>query len=608
MRTKRNRPAGRHIESHTAGALFGILVMLVLPLAATPEIAGATDVFTEDFDTFNDQIWSTFTYGNPGPFINEFADGRLHLKKACVCGGSAIKGGGLGARFLLHGDFTITVDLEWGIFRDRNQAQINISIPGLGFRYDMGHGNGIGVPAGQKIYFNYKPGDSPVGTWRAVYTDDYAGTLRLVRTGSLFTAYFRSPGSETFTQIPRAAYVTSADVRFQLILQNNYTDNITEVFYDNLVVEAEALIGLPEPGSIEGFVVADCPAPDTGLYGAVVGAFDVSDGPEGLTLGELVASALTDESGFYSIPDLDPADYYVSLVAPLGYTSDIQEVPVSVLSNQVVAADFSLACSEATGSQRGSGFWKHELAVAVGGKGNSQLDAETLCGYLDNIENHFNHNEINQVVVYDPPPSGLCADKLAVASALLNLTGRQEMIARARQHFMATLLNVAAGHAALHEIVSEDGATLSQAITHIDGLIDDPEGDHELAKNLAEALNRGETLDAGLIPLDTVNIAYRIGALPASRAVLEQNRPNPFNPMTTIRFSLSDPAPVTLSVYDVAGRLVRTLLAGEMRKAGAHDVVWTGTDRNGKAVAGGLYFYRLQTPACDETRSMTLLK
>jgi len=84
--------------------------------------------------------------------------------------------------------------------------------------------------------------------------------------------------------------------------------------------------------------------------------------------------------------------------------------------------------------------------------------------------------------------------------------------------------------------------------------------------------------------------------------------PNPFNPLTTIAWDLPADAPVTLRVYDAAGRLVRTLLAAAPRAAGRNEQVWEGRDGAGREVAAGVYLYRLETPDRQATGRMTLLK
>jgi len=77
---------------------------------------------------------------------------------------------------------------------------------------------------------------------------------------------------------------------------------------------------------------------------------------------------------------------------------------------------------------------------------------------------------------------------------------------------------------------------------------------------------------------------------------LSQNTPNPFNPSTTIQFSLPVAVAVRLAVYSTDGRLVRTLV-DERAEPGHHAVVWDGADALGRQVASGVYLYRLTTAA-----------
>jgi len=88
---------------------------------------------------------------------------------------------------------------------------------------------------------------------------------------------------------------------------------------------------------------------------------------------------------------------------------------------------------------------------------------------------------------------------------------------------------------------------------------------------------------------------------------LVQNHPNPFNPQTTIAFSLAARGRVSLAIYDVSGRIVRTL-ANETRNAGAYELSWDGLDDSGQTVASGVYFYRLVAPEFTQTKKMVLLK
>lgn len=95
--------------------------------------------------------------------------------------------------------------------------------------------------------------------------------------------------------------------------------------------------------------------------------------------------------------------------------------------------------------------------------------------------------------------------------------------------------------------------------------------------------------------------------MPRSSTRLDQNSPNPFNPTTTIRFTLAEKQNVTVSVYDVSGRLVRTLLGG-VRDTGSHTVTWDGRDSAGATVGSGVYFYRLDAGKFSDTKKMVLLK
>ncbi len=103
------------------------------------------------------------------------------------------------------------------------------------------------------------------------------------------------------------------------------------------------------------------------------------------------------------------------------------------------------------------------------------------------------------------------------------------------------------------------------------------------------------------------SIATSVGGPHVVNNRLFQNVPNPFNPTTTIRFELKAPGNVQLRVYDVSGRLVRTLVNG-YQPSGVADVTWTGTDDRGASVASGIYFYRLDAPGFKQTRKMVLLK
>jgi hypothetical protein len=86
------------------------------------------------------------------------------------------------------------------------------------------------------------------------------------------------------------------------------------------------------------------------------------------------------------------------------------------------------------------------------------------------------------------------------------------------------------------------------------------------------------------------------------------NYPNPFNPKTSIRYALPAAGPVALRIYDAAGRLVRTLIESETTAAGSHETRWDGTDSQGRGVAAGIYFARIEVGGREASGKLVLLK
>ncbi len=93
-----------------------------------------------------------------------------------------------------------------------------------------------------------------------------------------------------------------------------------------------------------------------------------------------------------------------------------------------------------------------------------------------------------------------------------------------------------------------------------------------------------------------------------TKSALYGNYPNPFNPSTTISFDLRIVTPVRLRVFDLSGRVVRTLIDGQILAAGRHSESWNGIDATGQPVATGVYLYRLEAGDFHETRRMILIK
>ncbi len=113
---------------------------------------------------------------------------------------------------------------------------------------------------------------------------------------------------------------------------------------------------------------------------------------------------------------------------------------------------------------------------------------------------------------------------------------------------------------------------------------------------LQSALNEGRTTSV-----------REIGGNIPSSIHLAQNYPNPFNPTTEIQFSLPSQAHVSLEIYDMTGRLVTTLINGNM-SSGNYTVTWDATNQFGQMVSSGIYLYRLQAGDIVETKRMTFIK
>ncbi len=110
----------------------------------------------------------------------------------------------------------------------------------------------------------------------------------------------------------------------------------------------------------------------------------------------------------------------------------------------------------------------------------------------------------------------------------------------------------------------------------------------------------------GNLTVGDVGVDDNNPAIPASYS-LSQNYPNPFNPATVINYSIERKGNVEISVFNILGQKVVTLLNGEV-EAGQHSIVWNGTDQNGGEAASGIYFYKMVTENYVDTRKMVLMR
>ncbi|MBN2830530.1 MAG: T9SS type A sorting domain-containing protein [Candidatus Cloacimonetes bacterium] len=106
--------------------------------------------------------------------------------------------------------------------------------------------------------------------------------------------------------------------------------------------------------------------------------------------------------------------------------------------------------------------------------------------------------------------------------------------------------------------------------------------------------------------LDTAPMGIEENSLPEN-FITCGNYPNPFNPTTTISFSLPVNKQVKMSIYNIKGQLVNTL-TDEYMLSGNHSVIWAGEDKKGSQVSSGIYFYKISTPDTSVVGKMVMVK
>jgi hypothetical protein len=142
--------------------------------------------------------------------------------------------------------------------------------------------------------------------------------------------------------------------------------------------------------------------------------------------------------------------------------------------------------------------------------------------------------------------------------------------------------------------------TLGRAWNQVGGTVD------ERTDEVASAIAGGGVYALFTVYTPTNTEEPFRGVLPGEFE-LEQNIPNPFNPATTIGFSIPAAAGVRLEVFNILGRRVRVLL-DEIRNAGRYRVEWNGLDESGAPAPTGVYLYRLQSAGHTQVMKMVLLR
>ena len=144
---------------------------------------------------------------------------------------------------------------------------------------------------------------------------------------------------------------------------------------------------------------------------------------------------------------------------------------------------------------------------------------------------------------------------------------------------------------------------------NIDPLFCDPEnGDYSLAAN-SPALGAGENgtnMGALGVGCESTELSVDKNLIPA-QYTLHQNYPNPFNPVTTLHYDLPENGLVNITIYDIMGRIVKTLV-NSSQTAGYKSIRWNATNDRNEPVSAGLYLYTIQAGEFRQTKKMVLLK
>ena len=113
-----------------------------------------------------------------------------------------------------------------------------------------------------------------------------------------------------------------------------------------------------------------------------------------------------------------------------------------------------------------------------------------------------------------------------------------------------------------------------------------------------------DSLDGYINSLNQLSIE---GGILPKKILLYQNFPNPFNPITKIKYELNKPTNIKLTVYNLKGEVIRNLIS-KNEKLGFNVISWNGEDNYGAKVSSGTYIYKIETPEFSDSRKMVLLK
>jgi hypothetical protein len=324
----------------------------------------------------------------------------------------------------------------------------------------------------------------------------------------------------------------------------------------------------------------------------------------------VLGQQITDSQGEYDFANVRAGSVQIMIVEPLGYTTD-NHIEVAITCNTNAVTDFDLEALVLANNARKPSYWKHQFDVHVTGVGTATETEANLLEYISEVEERFTDPYFGSIFA----GMGDGTNDLEEWHVVLSVRPNGPLADRAKGQMAALVLNVMSLKLGQFEVVTADGRTAADVVTYAAQLIEDAiPGNDQMAKDLGEQVNNQQIIASGIVP--SGNIAYDAGdttihpilqlqsedqALP-KLFELYGNYPNPFNPVTTIRFGIPETAHVSLVIYDTLGRVVATAANGVF-EAGRHEVKF-----DAEVMPSGPYLYRLQTPEGSFSGTLLLLK
>jgi hypothetical protein len=356
-------------------------------------------------------------------------------------------------------------------------------------------------------------------------------------------------------------------------------------------------------GQLSGYVyMAD---PLTNLQGVKVTLYN--------GMGDPMSMTYTDQDGLYEFFELGEGDYFVGIEPPLGFCPVTEPmVDFSIEGCAIVGVDFKLEdCSN--GKTTDLWWWKNQFkAIKTGEQLWMGLTEDDVNGYLQRVFDHFysrmdgNAIQIEGVTFMDmgmPRPLDF-DDILDIFFDNVDLSDA----GKTRASLLIVMLNVVSGRLSQLAVVSDDGATASQAITYYAEVYQSCCSLDWTAWYNLHKIHMSMMIGAGVIPLSTPNIMYKndpgtVADMMPKEFDVRQNYPNPFNPTTTIQMTLPEAAPYTVTIYNVTGQKV-----GEINGSSSYPGETVTVEWDGSAQGSGVYFYKVDAGKQSITRKMVLLK